>query len=131
MQFAAMLHLGARVLGTALFALALATLVIGCGTPYVQQSEAAYAKLMATIQAANADGVLTASETEAITTAQTAYYTALKADVDATKGLDMIETLGVVAAAFVPGGAAIAAAVNAYRNTREKKVWGTPDAPKA
>ena len=106
-------------------------LLAGCGTPATALSEPAYNKLMETIKTANADGVITQFEAQAIGEAQANYYTALKHDAEnAPKGLDLWETIGVVTAAFVPGGAAIAAAINAYRTAREKKVWGTPENPK-
>lgn len=116
------------VLAIALCAL---LLLASCGTPYVQQSETAYSHLMATIQAANADGVLTPEEVAQIDAAQRNYYTALKADLDASKGVDIWEAVGAAVAVFVPGSAGVVAAINAYRNSREKKMWGSPEQPKA
>lgn len=106
-------------------------LLAGCGTPSFQQSEAAYTHLTDLLKTANADGVITQSEAVALNEAQAVYFKALKADYEGAKGLDLVETLGAAAAVFVPGAAGIVAAINAYRNAREKKVWGTPEAPKA
>lgn len=92
-----------------------------CGTPYVEKSEGAYRNLIETIKLANKDGYVSPKEHEEIAEAQSLYYQGIKADYDATKGLDVWETLGIVAAAFVPGGAGIAAAINAWRNKSSAK----------
>jgi hypothetical protein len=109
---------------------AMALLLAGCAAGAFQKSDAAKAALEQRLTEIQADGVVTPEEWASYQQLAGVYYTQLKEDTSKA-GVGWAEAALAALAVFVPGGAALAGTINAYRNAREKTMWNTPEHQRA